>query len=223
MRLIVFDIDGTLIDSHAFITATMTAAFEAEGLEPPTPAMGRSVIGLSLPEALGRLSGAEGLVLDALVARYRGLYHGSVADGATHEALYPGAREAVLALAAHPETVLGIATGKALRGVQRVLTLHGFTEQFNTLQTPDHNPSKPHPGMLQRAMAETGAEPQETLMIGDTSFDMEMAKAAGCHALGVSWGYHPHEDLTKAGADMVIHDYAELAAAIETIMGRIDA
>ncbi len=96
MRLIVFDIDGTLIDSHAFITATMTAAFVAEGLEPPTPAMGRTVIGLSLPEALGRLSGTKGPVLDALVARYRSLYHGSVADGATHEALYPGAREAVL-------------------------------------------------------------------------------------------------------------------------------
>lgn len=219
MRLIVFDLDGTLVDSHAFITRNLAETFVAEGLTPPTPEEGRNIIGLSLPEAMKRLSGGDEALIDRLVDRYRTLYHARVSDGSTEEGLYPGALEVIRALHAQPDTLLGVATGKALRGVHRILGLHGIAELFITLQTPDHNPSKPHPGMLQTAMVETGAAPAETLMIGDTTYDIEMARAAGTLALGVSWGSHPTELLLQTGAHLVIDDFAALSASIDQLFG----
>jgi phosphoglycolate phosphatase len=117
-----------------------------------------------------------------------------------------------------PHTILGVATGKGLTGVTRILGNHGIAGHFVTLQTPDHNPSKPHPGMLLRAMAETGAAPSSTVMVGDTTYDMELARSAGCHAIGVSWGYHDSQDLLAAGAGALIHDYSELDAAIARVL-----
>jgi phosphoglycolate phosphatase len=218
-RLIVFDLDGTLIDSHAFITRMLAETFEAEGFDAPTEDAGKRIIGLSLPEALTVLSGGEGAHVDRLVARYRELYHASVSGAAESEALYPGARDAVLALAKAPDTLLGIATGKAMRGVNRVLGLHGFEGLFVTLQTPDSNPSKPHPGMLLRAMDETGVEPNGTVMIGDTTFDIDMARAAGVHSVGVSWGAHDVGELIEAGADRMADDFTLLLDAVDELTG----
>ena len=219
MRLVVFDMDGTLIDTHALIAEHMAAAFADGGLAAPSTADVRQIIGLSLPVAIGRLAKSDdAAIVDGLVDRYKALYRASLTHDAGREPLYPGARAALDRLRPMPGTQLGIATGKGLAGVHRILGLHGLADHFVTLQTPDHNPSKPHPGMLLRAMEETGAEPRETVMIGDTVFDIELAKAAGVASIGVNWGYHDPQDLQAAGAGALIETYAELDEAIHRVL-----
>jgi phosphoglycolate phosphatase len=134
-------------------------------------------------------------------------------SGGAFDPLYDGIADLVSALSAEG-WLLGVATGKALRGLRHVLHVHGLTNQFVTLQTADHHPSKPHPSMIETALAETGVEPEQAVMIGDTSFDMMMAQAAGVRALGVGWGYHSPEELLDAGAQSVAMDTAELARHI---------
>lgn len=219
MRLVVFDMDGTLIDTHELITEHTARTFASLGLAGPSPDEARSVIGLSLPVALGRLAKSDDAVLiEKLVTQYREHYRASLAAGMDREPLYPGTREALDRLRAAPDTVLGIATGKGLTGVNRILGAHGLADHFATLQTPDHNPSKPHPGMLLRAMAETGIEAADTVMIGDTVFDMELARAARTKAIGVTWGYHDPKDLLAAGAAAIIDSYDQLDAVLADIL-----
>jgi phosphoglycolate phosphatase len=216
MKLIVFDMDGTLIDTHELIAEHMRATFSGAGLTVPEALAMRRVIGLSLPIAMGQLAASEDEVLiERLVSDYKEFYRASLVENGHREPLFPGALAALDRLRAQPETVLGIATGKGLSGVNRILGRHGLSEYFTTLQTPDHNPSKPHPGMLLRAMAETGALPSETVMIGDTVFDIELANGAGVPSIGVSWGYHEADELVRAGAKVLIDRYDQLDAAID--------
>jgi phosphoglycolate phosphatase len=126
------------------------------------------------------------------------------------EPLYPGARECIEALAAAPGTLLGLATGKSQRGVRLVLGHHGLLHHFVTIQTADDAPSKPHPGMVEQAIAEAAVSPAHTVVVGDTSFDIAMALAAGASAIGVSWGYHAPEALRQAGAQRIVEDFAAL-------------
>ncbi len=224
MILVMFDMDGTLIDTQALIAEHMAATFAGAGLVPPTPAESRRVIGLSLPVALARLAKTDDSVLiDQLVNDYRTHYRATLLTQPDREGLYPGAREVVEALRARKDVVLGIATGKGLNGVHRILELHGLTDYFSTLQTPDHNPSKPHPGMLQTAMRETGASPQRTIMIGDTTFDMEMGVAAKARTIGVTWGYHEPRELIAVGAETMIDRYDQLEGAIDRLVEQTHA
>lgn len=219
MRLVMFDMDGTLIDTQALIAEQVSGAFTSLGLVSPTPAEARTVIGLSLPIALGRLANTSDIdLIEGLVGQYKSLYKTALEDDLDREPLYPGARAAIDRLLAMPDTQLGIATGKGLSGAVRILGKHGISGHFVTLQTPDHNPSKPHPGMLLRAMAETGATAAETVMIGDTTFDIELAVAAGVAAIGVTWGYHEADTLLKAGAATLIDSYDELDEAIARVL-----
>jgi phosphoglycolate phosphatase len=205
-RLAVFDCDGTLVDSQHSIVAAMTRAFEGEKLPAPDRAAILSVVGLSLPYAMARLlPDAEVDFHDHLAARYKAAFHQLRRDNAVAEPLYPGIADLIQALDADGWT-LGVATGKSDRGLNIVLTHHGLLSRFVTLQTADRHPSKPHPSMLLTAMADAGAAPETTVMIGDTSFDMEMALAAGTRAVGVGWGYHPPEALRAAGAHAVAMD-----------------
>lgn len=153
-----------------------------------------------------------------LAEGYRAHYRASLVAAEGREGLFPGAREVLDTLKGQPETVLGIATGKGLSGVHRLTELHGIAGHFSTLQTPDHNPSKPHPGMMLRAMEVIGAEKHRTVIVGDTTFDMEMGKAAGTKTIGVTWGYHHVDELRGAGADLLIESYSELAAAIDRLV-----
>jgi len=219
MTLIMFDMDGTLIDTHGLIAEHMASAFSAAGLPMPTPAEVRQIIGLSLPVAIAQLAQTEhSAVIDPLVESYKSHYRVSLERESGREPLFPGAREALDRLRPGPGNLLGIATGKGLAGVNRILRQHGLDGHFTTLQTPDHNPSKPHPGMLLRAMAETGSAPHEVVMIGDTVFDIELAKAAGVMSIGVGWGYHERKDLLQAGADTLIESFDELDAAIAEVL-----
>lgn len=219
MKLVVFDMDGTLIDTQALITEHMATTFLGAGLTPPTAAASRRVIGLSLPIALARLAHSDDPVLiDKLVNDYKAHYRASLLTEDSREGLFPGAMDALDALKARDDVLLGIATGKGLNGVHRILELHGLTDYFVTLQTPDHNPSKPHPGMLETAMRETGATPEQTVMIGDTTFDIEMGVAAKTRSIGVTWGYHEPRELIAVGADTMIDRYDQLVEAIDKLL-----
>jgi phosphoglycolate phosphatase len=211
--LLIFDVDGTLVDSQHLIIAAQREAFAAHGLEPPSRARGLSVVGLSLPEAFTVLVGPKGPV-DGLAEAYRDAFQRIRSDPSVREPLFPGAAETVAALAACPDVRLGIATGKSRRGVAYLIARHGWGDVFATVQTADDAPSKPDPTMVRQAMAEAGAGPEDTVMIGDTSFDMAMARAAGADVIGVSWGYHPVEALREAGATRIVDSFAALRAVL---------
>lgn len=219
MKLVIFDMDGTLVDSQAYIIWVMEQTFAAEGLPVPTPEARRQIIGLSLPLAVERLSGLKGEAGDRMVARYRAIFHEHVEDGSEHEPLFSGMAEVIETLAARPDMLLGIATGKALRGVNRILHLHGFEGKFATLQTPDHNPSKPHPGMIERAMAETGVAAENTVMVGDATYDIDMARAAGVKSIAVDWGYHGRGQLLASGPSRIVDRREALVPAIDELLG----
>jgi phosphoglycolate phosphatase len=207
--LVVFDIDGTVVDSQHMIVAAQAEAFAAVGLPAPGRERALSVVGLSLAQAFTALVGPDGPVAD-LAEAYKGAFSRLRAEAAIREPLFPGAADLIARLHAGPGAVLGIATGKSRRGVDHLIATHGWDGWFATIQTADDAPSKPHPAMLEQAMAETGSSPADTVMIGDSTYDMAMARAAGVTALGVAWGYHTPEALLAAGADRMVASYAEL-------------
>lgn len=224
MYLVLFDVDGTLVDSQNMISATMAGAFATVGLPPPPRDAVLGIIGLSLAEAMQRLSpGADADTVAALVAAYKAGFQAARADPTHHEPLFPGARAFLDRLAARDDVVLGIATGKSLRGVRAILDLHNLHGRFVTIQTADEHPSKPHPSMVITALAETGVAPENAVMIGDSSFDMVMARAAGAHALGVSWGYQSSAALASAGAEIIIDRYEDADGAIARLLAPVSA
>jgi phosphoglycolate phosphatase len=188
-------------------------------LPPPREAV-VSVVGLSLTTAVARLLPADG---DAgLIVRIAEAYKAAFAARRQRpghdEPLFPGVGEAIRALSQRDDVLLGIATGKSQRGVAAVLEREGFSGLFTTIQTADTHPSKPHPSMIVAAMNETGAAPQDTLMIGDTTYDIEMALGAGVGAVGVGWGYHPPAALREAGAHVLVESSPELEPALTGLL-----
>ena len=203
IRLAVFDCDGTLADGQAAVCAAMDRAFAQCDLPAPPSHTVRRIVGLSLPVAMRHLApheepGTHGRLVDA----YKQAFFDARTLGQVHEPLFEGIKPLLQALHSHGWR-LGVATGKSDRGLHGCLTLHGVRDLFATLQTADRHPSKPHPAMLELAMSEAGAQPADTAMIGDTVYDIEMARAAGCRAIGVAWGYHSPEELLAAGAEAV--------------------
>ncbi|NML10958.1 HAD-IA family hydrolase [Sphingobium sp. AR-3-1] len=213
-RLVVFDCDGTLVDSQHSICTAMTRAFEDVKLTPPDRLAILSAVGLSLPVAMARLlPDAEADFHDHLAGRYKLAFQAMRREQGVQEPLYPGMADLVADLDA-AGWLLGVATGKSDRGLNLCLTHHGIIDRFVTLQTADRHPSKPHPSMLLTAMADAGASPATTVMIGDTSFDIAMGLAAGVRSIGVAWGYHLPGELIAAGAHVVAMDSAELRGHI---------
>lgn len=216
-RLALFDCDGTLVDSQHDIVEAMNRCFNIQKLSPPGRQQILSIIGLSLPQAMARLlPDAEPDFHHLLSQLYKATFREMRQTNGVSEPLYPGVVELVTRLN-DEGWILGVATGKSDRGLNLCLTNHGIIGQFATLQTADRHPSKPHPSMALAAIAEAGAEPETAVMIGDTSYDMEMAGNAGMRALGVNWGYHGADELLAAGANAVAMDMEELARHITTL------
>jgi phosphoglycolate phosphatase len=217
-RLVVFDCDGTLVDSQHMIVAAMGHAFTAHGLAELPRQQVLSIVGLSLDEALFALiPHEEDAKRRRITQAYKDAFHHLRARPELAEPLFPGTRAAIEAAAARDGVLLGIATGKSQRGLRHMLETHDLAKFFVTLQTADDAPSKPHPAMLEQAMREAGAGPRDTVLIGDTSYDILMAVAAGAHAFGVDWGYHGVRELTEAGAGRVLTHFDELAPALDTL------
>jgi len=217
IRLAVFDCDGTLVDSQHSIITAVHAAFDAQGLNRPDDEAIRRGVGLPLLAAMVRLAPDQSdAVHENLRSGYSDAWQELRRQGALDDPLYPGAVDALNALR-DGGWLLGVATGKSHRGLVDTLELHGVSDMFVTLQTSDRALGKPNPDMLHKAMAETGADAQDTVMIGDTTFDMEMAVNAQTPAIGVAWGYHAVEELIASGAGVVVRDYPELAPLLSEI------
>lgn len=215
LRLAVFDCDGTLVDSQAAICDSMEQAFAEAGETPPTREAVRRIVGLSLDHAVAALAPALSAIgHEAIVEHYRRAFFARRAAGTLAEPLFDGIEDALAALDADG-WLLGVATGKSARGLNHLLARHGLEGRFVTRQTADLHPSKPHPAMLYAAIAEAGAEPADTVMIGDTSFDIAMARAAGVRPIGVAWGYHSRDDLFAAGAEVIAEHPRDLRAILK--------
>ncbi|MFU8881758.1 MAG: HAD-IA family hydrolase [Rhodobacterales bacterium] len=216
VRLVVFDVDGTLVDSQADILSAMAASFAAQGLPMPPREAVLSIVGLSLHEAMARLvPDLPETLRAALVDGYKHAYMTSRISSDTQQTspLYPGARAVLDLLSRQSHTLLGVATGKSQRGLDALIVSHGLEGLFLTRQVADHHPSKPHPSMLLAALRETGVDARNAVMVGDTSYDMDMARAAGMRAIGVSWGYHTPAALRAATC--VIDRFEDLPPLLE--------
>jgi phosphoglycolate phosphatase len=213
-RLVVFDCDGTLVDGQVAICETMEQAFASSGLAIPDRHQVRRMVGLSLPYALRELApDASDEQRHAVVEAYKTGFRDLRLSGALREPLFDGIGALIEELHAD-DWLLAVATGKSDRGLHSCLDTHGIKHRFVSLQTADRHPSKPHPAMLEAALIEAGVAPAEAVMIGDTSFDMEMAVAAGVRAIGVSWGYQEPQELFDAGASAVAETAAQLGDMI---------
>ena len=211
LKLVVFDCDGTLVDSQHNIITCMEASFTSNGLVAPAADKVRGIIGLNLDRAIYHLmeEKEDRELLGRLVDGYKQAFFENRLKDEHHEPLYDGVLETLEKLASQ-NILMAVATGKSLRGLNAVVEKHGLHDYFTSLQTPDHNPGKPHPQMAYSAMEAVGADPAHTYMVGDTSYDMQLAKNAGIHAVGVEWGYHDNDTLTQTGADHLISVADEL-------------
>jgi phosphoglycolate phosphatase len=220
LRLVIFDVDGTLVDSQGDIVASMEAAFAAENLGPPPRESILSIVGLSLDHAMARIAPEQ---FDAARRRMVEAYKDSYAalrrrGGVASSPFYPGAEETLLALGSDDWTLLGVATGKSRRGLNALLDSHGIAAHFDTLQVADDHPSKPHPSMLMACLSETGVPADRAVFVGDTTYDMEMGRAAGVATIAVTWGYHKADDLRACEPDAMIDDFSALPRAVERVL-----
>jgi phosphoglycolate phosphatase len=215
-RLCIFDCDGTLVDSQHEIIAAMQQAFVDSGLAEPTAEAIRHIVGLSLRDAvLALLPPTATVTVSEVAAAYVAALAAVRGPAGPMQPLYPGVREALEGLEADG-WILGIATGKSRAGLLITLAEHDLTDRFATLQTADVVAGKPSPDMVLNAVAETGARMSETVMVGDTVYDVLMARSAGAAAIGVGWGYHPRAALTAAGASHIVDSFADLVAHLQT-------
>jgi phosphoglycolate phosphatase len=215
MRLAIFDCDGTLVDSGATIYRALSAAFAENGLDPPSPEASRKVIGLSLTEAMAALLPQATIREHVILAEtYKRAFWTLRAAGEVEEPLFDGVLELLDALESKG-WLLAVATGKSDRGLCHCLEQHDIHARFVSLQTADRHPSKPHPSMVEQAIADAGATLATSIVVGDTSFDMAMARNAGARGIGAGWGYHDARELIEAGAIGVAERPSDVLGMVE--------
>ncbi len=218
LRLVIFDVDGTLVDSQDMIFAAFEFAYEGQGLAVPDRAYALSFVGMSLDLIFPQLSPELDEATHAkLIQGYRDAYfHIRETRGSNATSpFFPGARKALEDLRAQDWTLMAVATGKSKRGLDKLIAGHGLEGYFISEQTADHHPSKPHPSMILAAMADAGVSADRAVMVGDTSYDIDMARAAGVASIGVSWGYHKTDTLK---ADRMIDDFADLIKTVDELI-----
>lgn len=214
--LAIWDVDGTLVDSRETISLCMSEAFAAVALPRPTYDQTRQIVGLTLLEAVGILAPGEPIAThEAVVEAYKAAFQGLHADPAYREPLYSGA-EALLGRLAAAGWRQAVATGKSRRGLDRIIAAHGWGERFCSLHCSDDGPGKPHPAMVLAALAATGTPPERAVMIGDTTHDMRMGRAAGVRTVAVAWGFHTAAELAEVVPDAVCGTWEELEAALSS-------
>jgi phosphoglycolate phosphatase len=216
-KLAVFDVDGTLVDSRASILMALQEAAANVGLEAPTYDDVRQIVGLSLIEAIEQMRpDLSRPLVESYAHEYKQAFVRFHADPDFHEALYSHADTCVRALK-EGGWLLGVATGKSRRGVERMLDIYGWRDVFDTSFCSDDGPSKPHPHMLACNFNTLGVEAGRTVMIGDTSHDMRMAKAAKTRAVAVTWGFHTPDELRQADPDHMVDDMIGLQTTLMSL------
>ena len=223
LKLAIWDVDGTLIDSREVIQRAMNRAFVRAGLGEIDYQRTRTIVGLELGEAIARLAPLDYRPdqVAQLSTYYKQAFVEQRSEPGFEEPLYKGARETIERLC-DEGWLLGVATGKARRGLDIVFDHHGLHRYFVTLKTVDGGPGKPHPRMIEDALNETGARAGQAVMIGDTRFDMEMARNAGVHAMGVSWGFHTEAEIRDGGAHELHHEFDTLNAALDACVRKME-
>ncbi|SIQ04208.1 phosphoglycolate phosphatase [Rhizobium sp. RU20A] len=217
MRLVLFDCDGTLVDSGRLIHEVMRRTFLAYRLPEPDYAATKSIIGLTLDIAIARIAGRPHVDDEVLsmTQHYKDIYGGVRATPGFQEPLYAGIGDMMAALAGNDGLVLGAVTGKSRRGLNLISQAHGFEKTFFVSRTADDCPSKPHPAMVSECCADAGIDAARTIVIGDSVYDMQMAVNAGAIPLGVSWGYGGVADLADAGARHIVRTPGEIIDWLE--------
>ena len=217
LKLIIFDFDGTLVDSRPLILESHRIVFSEFRLPAPLPAHSLALVGKSLDVILAELAGPAAPILE-MVKAYDGLLPRLRADPAFAERPFDGIDDLLQELSRAADTVLAIATGHRSDTIAPALQTLRWAELFRTIQAADTAPSKPHPAMLLQALAATGVEAKDAIFIGDTTFDMQMAEAAQLRSIGVGWGHHDAERLMAAGARHVAKTVDELRTAIRAAL-----
>ena len=217
MRLVLFDCDGTLVDSAKLIHEVMARTFADFGHARPDIAETKAIIGLTLDIAIARMQGKPHVDDEALAmtAHYKAIYGGVRTEPGFQEPLFPGIASLMARLERQDGLILGAVTGKSRRGLDLIRTAHGFEKTFFVSRTADDCPSKPHPAMVTECCSEAGIDAARTVVVGDAIYDMQMAKAAGARAIGVAWGYASVPELAEAGADHILRTPADLLDWLE--------
>jgi phosphoglycolate phosphatase len=211
LELVVFDWDGTLMDSTGAITHSIQSAARDLGLKVPDRKQASWVIGLGLRDSLKHaVPDLPQESIAAFVERYRYHYINSEPALAAFEGVVP-----MLERLQRLNVPMAIATGKSRLGLNRVLEQTGWQRFFTHTRTADEGHPKPHPWMLHDLLAATGTEPARAVMVGDTTHDLEMAASAGTRAVAVSYGAHGVEDLANANPEAIFSDTPSLAQWLE--------
>jgi phosphoglycolate phosphatase len=215
-KLFLFDCDGTILDSVDIIHDSMVHTFAEAGYGVPSQSQTRSIIGLTLDLAIARLLDRKvDTEIETMTARYKQHFHKLYNKPDFSQSLFDGMEKLITDFASQKSVILGVVTGKSKRGMDMFFDKHGFRDDFKVVRTADDCASKPHPDMVLECCDEMQIAPAHTVVIGDSVFDMEMAKAAGAQAIGVAWGYNDVPLLRAAGADFIASDANELKLLLE--------